>query len=181
MSRYLLCLTFALSLVACSSDDTPDAATAADATARADGAAAADAQPAPDARATDAAPAPDAAEHAHDAHVPPADAGTIVADDAAAPAGLALTAAVSGALSRRGTQIHAAVARDGAPVADAQVTVSLWMPEHGHGAPAPTATNEGGGEYHLIPTFTMAGLWEVTITATHGGDSVMTMLSLDVP
>jgi hypothetical protein len=173
MSRYLLCLTFVLTLVACSSDDTPDAAMAADATARADDAAALDAQP--------AAPAPDAAEHAHDAHVPPADAGAIVADDAAAPAGLALTAAVSGALSRRGTQIHAAVARDGAPVSDAQVTVSLWMPEHGHGAPAPTATNEGGGEYHLIPTFTMAGLWEVTITATHGGDRVMTMLSLDVP
>ena len=176
MSRYLLCLSFALSLVACSSDDTPDAATPADASARVDAATAADAQPAPD-----AAAAPDAAEPAHDAHVPPADAGTMVADDAAAPAGLALTAAVSGALSRRGTQIHAAVARDGAPVSDAQVTVSLWMPEHGHGAAAPTATNEGGGEYHIIPTFTMAGLWEVTITATHGGDSVRTMLSLDVP
>lgn len=177
MFRDLLCLTLIVSLGACSSADTPNAATAADATARA----AADALTATDASATDAEPAQDLPEPAQDAHVHEADAGVIGRDDAAAPTGLALTAAVSGALSRRGTHIHAAVARDGAAVSDAQVTVSLWMPEHGHGAPAPTATNEGGGEYHIIPTFTMAGLWEVTLTAAHGGERVMTVLTLDVP
>ncbi len=35
------------------------------------------------------------------------------------------------------------------------------MPDHGHGGPAPTITEQGGGLYDLSVQFTMSGYWEL--------------------
>jgi len=77
--------------------------------------------------------------------------------------------------------VHVRLERDGVGVPGAAVTVSLWMPEHGHGAPAPAVEDEGEGDYHLEPTFTMPGRWEVRVAATVGADMVRTVLEVDVP
>lgn len=55
----------------------------------------------------------------------------------------------------------------GAAVADAVVVVDPQMPMMGHGSSEdPVVTNNGDGSYTAFPvTFTMAGEWEVTITA----------------
>jgi hypothetical protein len=52
-----------------------------------------------------------------------------------------------------------------APVSDAQLSFSLWMPEHAHGS-LKTAVVEplGHGQYHVEPlSFHMPGIWEVTL------------------
>lgn len=43
------------------------------------------------------------------------------------------------------------------------ITVTPYMPEHGHGVPlAPLVEDEGGGIYHIKEiNFTMPGLWEM--------------------
>jgi hypothetical protein len=54
--------------------------------------------------------------------------------------------------------------RSGAPVADAAVTATLWMPAHSHPAPEPVVTPLGSGSYELhAVNFIMPGLWQVTI------------------
>jgi hypothetical protein len=122
---------------------------------------------------------------AEDAHVHgEADSGIAAADAEATDAvvaGLNLTAEPHGSPARRGMHVHVRLERDGVGVPGATVTVSLWMPEHGHGAPAPAVEDEGEGDYHLEPTFTMPGRWEVRVAATVGADMVRTVLEVDVP
>lgn len=53
----------------------------------------------------------------------------------------------------------------GAPISDAEVTVTPYMPKHGHGTSVKAVvTRMGDGLYELDPVnFVMAGVWEVTI------------------
>lgn len=66
------------------------------------------------------------------------------------------------------------VTRDGTPVDDATVTVSPFMPAHGHGtSPADyegTFTEDGTYEAGPFDLF-MPGVWETTITVTGSDDT----------
>lgn len=108
-----------------------------------------------------------------------ADAGTTDAGVST----LSLTAAFeTSPLQRTGNRLHAQLSRAGQPVTGATVTVALWMPAHGHGAPAPSVVEHGGGEYdaHAV-TFTMPGTWDVTVTATKDGATATTTLRVMAP
>ncbi len=66
----------------------------------------------------------------------------------------------------------------GAPINDATVSVTPFMPVHGHGTPVTAViTPKGGGSYEADKVnFVMPGPWEITIdvSLTGGGsDSVM--------
>ncbi len=54
---------------------------------------------------------------------------------------------------------------NGAPISDATVNVTPYMPQHGHGTSVKAViTPMGNGEYELNPVnFVMAGVWEITI------------------
>ena len=72
----------------------------------------------------------------------------------------------------------------GAGVPGATVTVTPFMPEHGHGSPIdPVLTDEGDGMYMATPiSFSMPGIWENTITANDGAgneDSVVYTFCID--
>lgn len=60
---------------------------------------------------------------------------------------------------------------DGNAIEGASITVSAFMPAHGHYSVVPTAvTDQGGGKYLLSPVnLPMPGLWEVTINVTPPG------------
>jgi hypothetical protein len=109
----------------------------------------------------------------------PADAGPIDAGP-----DLAVSLHFSSApLHRLDNVLEVSVAgRDGGAVPGAQVVVSLWMPAHGHGAPAPVLTELGGGAYRAgTVNFTMAGDWQVTATATQGELSGSQALDVAIP
>jgi hypothetical protein len=58
----------------------------------------------------------------------------------------------------------------GALVDEAAITVKPFMPDHGHGTSiAATITPASAGTYTVAPVYLfMAGLWQVTFTATKG-------------
>lgn len=53
----------------------------------------------------------------------------------------------------------------GAPISDASVAVTPFMPEHGHGTSVQAVvTPKGDGRYELFPVnFLMPGKWEITL------------------
>ncbi len=59
---------------------------------------------------------------------------------------------------------------DGAAVLGAVVTVSAFMPAHGHGSPRPAVVEElGEGRYRASPVVLhMPGTWTLTVQATQG-------------
>ncbi|RMH38624.1 MAG: hypothetical protein D6689_19025 [Deltaproteobacteria bacterium] len=60
----------------------------------------------------------------------------------------------------------------GAPRDDAQVAVTPWMPDHGHGTPIEAVVTPRGsdGLYDVAPiNLWMPGLWEIRIDATVDG------------
>ncbi len=59
----------------------------------------------------------------------------------------------------------------GADAEDAEVIVTPYMPEHGHGSQSDAVvTVDGGGQYTVTPVdLHMAGVWDSTIEITHGG------------
>ncbi len=65
-------------------------------------------------------------------------------------------------------EVH--VLRAGQPVEGAVITVTPFMPEHGHGSTdTPHVIESGGGVYRATPvTFIMSGTWEVTVDAKAG-------------
>jgi nitrogen fixation protein FixH len=98
--------------------------------------------------------------------------------------GLAVSLEFQGAAMHRvGNVLEVAVAgADGGPVAGAAVLVSLWMPTHGHGAPAPAVTEASPGHYQAAAVdFTMAGTWQVTARATAGPLGGSQALEVAVP
>lgn len=61
---------------------------------------------------------------------------------------------------------------DGAPVTDAEITISGDMPEHGHGLPTrPRVTRHLGGGVYAVEgmKFQMPGWWVVKFTISSGG------------
>jgi hypothetical protein len=54
---------------------------------------------------------------------------------------------------------------EGTAVDDAKISVSPFMPEHGHGSSSQAqVTPKGEGRYELFPVnFVMPGMWEITI------------------
>lgn len=70
-----------------------------------------------------------------------------------------------------------------APISDATVTITPYMPKHGHGSSVPAViTALGDGRYELNPVnFPMSGVWEVTVDVTlAGGGTDKTMFTLCV-
>ncbi len=66
----------------------------------------------------------------------------------------------------------------GAALSDATITVTPFMPEHGHGTSVQAvATPKGDGRYELFPVnFLMPGKWEITLDVGLAGgqsDSVL--------
>jgi hypothetical protein len=61
----------------------------------------------------------------------------------------------------------------GAPLEDAAVTVTPFMPDHRHGTPIPAVVEPDPavpGRYHAEPVnLWMPGLWEITLRATPDG------------
>lgn len=60
--------------------------------------------------------------------------------------------------------------KSGAPVNGAKVTVTLSMPEHGHGLRPLTAKGHGNGRYWVVTNLAMGGTWnaEVAVTTPKG-------------
>lgn len=62
----------------------------------------------------------------------------------------------------------------GAPVDNATITVTPFMPDHGHGsAVKPVVTPAGGGKYTIAKVYlAMAGLWRITVTVQQASGSI---------
>lgn len=60
----------------------------------------------------------------------------------------------------------------GAPVDDATITVTPFMPDHGHGsAVKPEVAAAGGGKYTVTKIYlAMAGLWEIKVSVQRPGE-----------
>lgn len=60
------------------------------------------------------------------------------------------------------------------PVDGATVTVTPFMPDHGHGsAVKPTVTPSGTGRYHVEKIYlAMAGLWRITVSVQPPGGQI---------
>jgi hypothetical protein len=72
----------------------------------------------------------------------------------------------------------------GAPISDATVTISQFMPEHGHGSSVKAnVTVLGNGRYALSPVnFGMPGDWEVTISVQlANGSTDKSMFQICIP
>ncbi|ATB43488.1 hypothetical protein CYFUS_008968 [Cystobacter fuscus] len=93
-----------------------------------------------------------------------------------------LEAGFEGTLQPRGNRLRIHVTDTaGTPVEATRVSVSLWMPGHGHGAPAPAVTREARGDYLATVDFTMPGTWTVTIQVDTEGRSDTLELSVEAP
>ncbi|WP_222841918.1 FixH family protein [Cystobacter ferrugineus] len=93
-----------------------------------------------------------------------------------------LEAGFEGTLQLRGNMLRIHVTDTaGTPVEATRVSVSLWMPGHGHGAPAPAVTREARGDYLATVDFTMPGTWTVTIQVDTEGRSDTLELSVEAP
>jgi hypothetical protein len=69
------------------------------------------------------------------------------------------------------------------PISDATVSITPFMPKHGHGSSVPAViTPLGDGRYELNPVnFPMSGVWEVTVdVALAGGGTDKTMFTFCV-
>ena len=65
----------------------------------------------------------------------------------------------------------------GQPIADAEVALSLVMPadpktKHPEMRTTGTLNNIGGGKYNAVAFVSMAGVWNVTATASRGGKTI---------
>jgi nitrogen fixation protein FixH len=128
-------------------------------------------------------------DHEHDAGAGAAhDAGVTAVVDAGAPGGsdagtsFDLQVAFGAAISRANNELQVELSQaNGAALVGASVSVALFMPEHGHGQPAPTVTEASAGHFHAMISFIMPGTWEVTVTATHASTTQTQKLTVLVP
>jgi hypothetical protein len=74
-------------------------------------------------------------------------------------------------------------AASGAPVDGLQVSVTPWMPDHGHGTQPVVVSAVGGpGQYGLMPVYLyMSGFWQVQIGIKSTGGAVATQDQAIVP
>ena len=94
--------------------------------------------------------------------------------DGASPVGtlhVAVTTDPAAPMIGRNT-FHVEVTSAAGEPLDAAVTVTPWMPAHGHGSTeSPTVTAAGKGRFTAFPvTLFMAGDWQVTARAEQGGE-----------
>lgn len=70
----------------------------------------------------------------------------------------------------------------GAPVTGAEISVTAFMPAHGHGSPHPPTISElGEGRYEASPvTLHMPGTWTLTVEATEGERSARQILTWEI-
>lgn len=58
---------------------------------------------------------------------------------------------------------------EGRPLEGAEIEITPWMPEMGHGVPyVPEVTEKGGGLYNIVFHFTMTGRWELKMVIRKG-------------
>jgi YtkA-like len=72
----------------------------------------------------------------------------------------------------------------GAPAANASMTVTPYMPDHGHpsGKTVNVEAMPDAGQYKLTPlNFWMPGLWETTLDVTSGGGNDTVVLRFCIP
>jgi hypothetical protein len=72
----------------------------------------------------------------------------------------------------------------GAPAAGASMTVTPYMPDHGHpsGKTVHIEAMPDAGQYKLTPlNFWMPGLWETTLDVTSGGGNDVVVLRFCIP
>ena len=74
------------------------------------------------------------------------------------------------------------VFHDGAPVRDALLAVSAWMPEHGHGMlRQPRVEVRDDGSYHVVGMLLhMRGHWQVFFEVLEGSLSETAECALDL-
>lgn len=80
------------------------------------------------------------------------------------------------------TTLGIALSDDGGAVEDATLTVTPWMPMHGHGVSEdPVVRGAGGGDYTADFAWSMPGEWEVTIDVDAAGveDSVVVPVEVE--
>jgi YtkA-like len=72
---------------------------------------------------------------------------------------------------------------DGAPLEEATVTISPWMPAHGHGTETVDAeATEVAGTYATQRLrFQMGGVWELRVRVVHGDDEGELVATIEVP
>ncbi len=59
----------------------------------------------------------------------------------------------------------------GVSIENAQIDITPWMPEHGHGSPWPPAVFEqGNGLYKAVIFITMPGHWQLKIMVRKGDE-----------
>ena len=69
---------------------------------------------------------------------------------------------------RNEVDLHVSDAK-GSDLEGAQIEITPWMPEHGHGALwPPTVVEKGKGLYRAVIPLTMAGHWELRIRIQKG-------------
>jgi nitrogen fixation protein FixH len=72
---------------------------------------------------------------------------------------------------------------EGAPLEGATVTISPWMPAHGHGTETVEAEATGvAGTYATERLrFQMGGVWELRVHVVHGDDEGELVATIEVP
>lgn len=65
------------------------------------------------------------------------------------------------------------VEKGGAPVSNATLSITAFMPDHGHGSSVkPTITSNGDGTYKIEPLYLfMPGVWKVTVGIAADADA----------
>jgi YtkA-like len=74
----------------------------------------------------------------------------------------------------------------GMPLDALDLTVTPWMPDHGHGSEPVAVTPAGSGTYSLMPVYLyMSGLWQVklmiTATSQDGGIADQAIIPICIP
>jgi hypothetical protein len=79
-------------------------------------------------------------------------------------------------------ELEAWVLRDGAPVRDAELAVSAWMPDHGHGMlRQPQAVAREDGSFHVSGMLLhMRGHWQLFFEVLEGSLSETAECALDL-
>lgn len=72
---------------------------------------------------------------------------------------------------------------DGAPLEGATVSISPWMPAHGHGTETveAEATDVAGAYATERLRFQMGGVWELRVHVVHGDDEGELVATIEVP
>ncbi len=93
---------------------------------------------------------------------------------------ITLTEQIAPAINKQQAWIIA-LQRDGKPIDNADVYLDLDMPSMPMGQNKPLAVAQGNGSYKAEGTYTMGGLWHVTVHATIDGKDIAAKFDVNVP